>query len=72
MKISAFDSVVVMRNLPEHGLVRGDVGDVLQVHQPNEVRVQFISPVGRPTTIVTLHEEDVSVAGRGAGSSFEG
>jgi len=72
MKISAFDSVVVVRNLPEHGLLRGDVGDVVHVHDPGDFEVEFVSPVGRPTAVVTLHQGDVRVVVKGRGSAFDG
>jgi hypothetical protein len=52
-------TVVLTRDLPEHGLVAGDVGAVVRVHAPDAYEVEFISGEGRTVAVATLQASDV-------------
>lgn len=46
-KIAPFDTVALLRDLPEWGLVRGQVGAVVDVLGEDAVLVEFADPDGR-------------------------
>jgi uncharacterized protein DUF4926 len=50
-----FDTVVLDRDLPEHGLRSGDLGAVVQVHE----EVEFVTASGKTQALVTLNVKDV-------------
>ncbi|MFW6012327.1 MAG: DUF4926 domain-containing protein [bacterium] len=62
------DTVVLVRDLPEHGLREGDLGAVVQVYPPDGLEVEFVTASGRTQAIVTLEAADVR-AGQRPGSS---
>jgi uncharacterized protein DUF4926 len=53
------DTVVLNRDLPEHGLRRGDLGAVVQVYNPEGLEVEFVTAAGRTQALVTLDRRDV-------------
>lgn len=57
------DTVVLDRDLSEHGLRRGDLGAVVDVHAPDGLDVEFVLASGRTQALVTLHETDVRAVG---------
>jgi hypothetical protein len=59
MNVKELDTVVLERNLPEHGLRRGDLGAVVQVYQPDGLEVEFVTASGRTQALVTLSVGDV-------------
>ena len=59
MTISLLDTVVLGRDLPEHGLRRGDIGAVVEVYEPDGVEVEFVTGSGRTQALVTLAASDV-------------
>lgn len=59
MTIRALDIVVLDRDLPEQGLIRGDLGAVVHVYAPDGLEVEFVSAMGRTAAVVTLREGDV-------------
>jgi hypothetical protein len=56
---AALDTVVLVRDLPEHGLKAGDLGAVVEVHPPNGLEVEFVTASGRTTALVSLRFTDV-------------
>ena len=70
MKIGLFDSVMMARSLPEHGLLPGDIGDVVEIYEHNELEVEFVSASGR-TTFVTLRRSDVRPVEKGKPQSLD-
>jgi hypothetical protein len=56
---SELETVVLDRDLPEHGLRRGDLGAVVQVYAPDGIEVEFIRASGRTQALVTLSARDV-------------
>jgi len=59
------DTVVLDRDLPEHGLCRGDLGAVVELHPPDGLEVEFVLASGRTQALVTLHDFDVRAVGEG-------
>ena len=53
------DTVVLDRDLPEHGLRRGDLGAVVKVYEPDGLEVEFVTASGRTQALVTLRVADV-------------
>ena len=58
MAYSTLDTVVLARDLPEHGLCRGDLGAVVEVYDGG-LEVEFVTASGRTTAVVTLTPDDV-------------
>jgi Domain of unknown function (DUF4926) len=58
--IEELDRVALTRALPEYGLVPGDIGAVVAVHQGGRgVTVEFMALDGRSIAVVTLAAHDV-------------
>jgi hypothetical protein len=59
MKFKLLDTVVLQKELAEHGLRVGDLGAVVEVYQPDGLEVEFITASGKTQAVVTLREVDV-------------
>ncbi len=59
MRFKELQTVVLDRDVPEHGLRKGDLGAVVQVYEPDGLEVEFVSASGRTEALVTLKERDV-------------
>ena len=59
MKINILDTVVLEKNLPKHGLKKGDVGAVVEIYKPDGVEVEFVTGSGKTQALVTLKTADV-------------
>lgn len=59
MKYKELDVVVLDRELPDHGLRRGDLGTVVHVYEPDGLEVEFVTASGRTEALVTLEVGDV-------------
>jgi len=59
MRYRVLDTVVLDRDLPEHGLRRGDLGAVVEVYEPDGLEVEFVTAAGRTAALVTLNVRDV-------------
>jgi hypothetical protein len=59
MKIGVLDTVVLNRDLPEHGLRAGDLGAVVDVYAAGGVEVEFVRASGQTKALVTLKTEDL-------------
>jgi hypothetical protein len=57
------DVVVLDKDLPQHGLKRGDLGAVVEVHAPDALEVEFVTASGKTEAIVTLGVADVRSVG---------
>jgi len=53
------DVVVLERDLPAHDLRRGDLGAVVEVHQPGAFVVEFVAVSRRTQALATLGPADV-------------
>ena len=59
MSPNLLDVFVLERDLPAHGLRRGDLGAVVEVHRTDAFMVEFVAASGRTQALVTLGPADV-------------
>jgi hypothetical protein len=59
VNFAARDTVVLDRDLPEHGLRRGDLGAVVEVYEPDGLEVEFVRASGKTQALVELTTHDV-------------
>ena len=59
MNFQPLDTVVLVHDLPAHGLKAGDLGAVVEVYPPDALEVEFVTASGRTTALVTLKPEDL-------------
>ena len=59
MKYKLLDTVVLDRNLPQHGLRAGDLGAIVEVYEPDGLEVEFVTASGKTQALVTLNVDDV-------------
>lgn len=59
MQFKQLDTVVLDRDLPEHGLRRGDLGAVVEVYEPDGLDVELVTASGKTQALVTLTVGDV-------------
>jgi len=59
MRYEVLDTVVLVSDLPEHGLQKGDLGAVVQVYEPDGLEVEFVTASGRTEALVTLKDSNV-------------
>lgn len=66
MRFKELDTVVLTRDVPEHGLKEGDLGAIVHIHADGEtVEVEFVTAEGRTIAVLTLEHEDIrSIANR--------
>ena len=60
---SLFDTVALTRDIPAAGLRRGDVGAIVEIHQPESMEVEFVAASGRTQALLTLGLADVRSLG---------
>lgn len=53
------DTVVLKRNVPDAGLRVGDLGAIVEVHDPDHFEVEFVAASGRTQALVTLGSDDI-------------
>ena len=59
MRYRVLDTVVLARDLQEHGLREGDLGAVVEVYEPDGLEVEFVTASGRTAALLTLRAGDV-------------
>jgi endonuclease YncB( thermonuclease family) len=59
MSLQELETVVLERDLPEHGLRRGDLGAVVHVYDGETVEVEFVRLSGQTQAVVQLSSQDV-------------
>jgi hypothetical protein len=59
MMYRVLDTIVLDRDLPDHGLRRGDLGAVVEVYEPDGLEVEFVTASGRTAAVLTLKAQDV-------------
>ena len=63
-KIDELDAVVLTQDMPEQGLVHGDVGTVVLVHGEGEAfEVEFVGYDGHTVALVTVDRDAVRPMG---------
>ena len=59
MKFTLLDSVVLNRDVPEHGLRAGDIGAVVELYGTDGVEVEFVRASGQTKALLTLKITDL-------------
>jgi hypothetical protein len=59
MQFAELDTVVLRRDMHEHGLCAGDLGAVVEVHGEDHLEVEFVQASGQAKALVTLKAADV-------------
>jgi hypothetical protein len=59
MKFALLDTVVLKRDLPEHGLRAGDLGAVVELYEADGVEVEFVRASGQTKALITLRAGDL-------------
>jgi hypothetical protein len=62
--ISELQAVVLVADIPEHGLAAGDVGTVVMDHGGRGYEVEFATLDGQTVAIVSLAPDQVRAIGR--------
>ncbi|MCI0495390.1 DUF4926 domain-containing protein [candidate division KSB1 bacterium] len=63
--IHELDSVVLVNDLPEHGLEKGDIGTVVLVHRNGEgYEVEFMTLHGETVAVVSLFASQIRQIGK--------
>ncbi|MBM3908728.1 MAG: DUF4926 domain-containing protein [Gemmatimonadetes bacterium] len=62
MTFRELEIVVLIRDVAEHGLRRGDVGTIVHLHAHDAFEVEFMSASGRTHAVITLTAADVRAA----------
>ena len=53
------DTVVLKRDVAESGLRTGDLGAIVEVHDPDHFEVEFVAASGRTQALVVLCSDDL-------------
>ena len=59
MRYRALDTIVLDRDIPDHGLRKGDLGAVVEAYEPDGLEVEFVTASGRTAALLTLNVGDV-------------
>lgn len=59
MAIQLLDVVALVDDLPEHKLVRGQVGTVVEIFSPERYEVEFTDEQGRTYASLALHADQL-------------
>jgi len=59
MEFELLETVVLKRDLPEHGLKEGDLATVVELYESGGLEVEFVTASGKTQAVVTLDVEDV-------------
>ncbi len=59
MRFKTLECVALSRDLPEHGLRKGDLGAVVETYDPDGLEVEFATASGETQAVVTLSALDV-------------
>ena len=59
MSFNKLETVVLARDLPEHGLREGDLGAVVEVYDIDGLEVEFVTAAGKTKALLTLGVGDV-------------
>ncbi len=64
MKYRNLQVVILAKDVPEHGLQRGDVGTIVETYEPDGLEIEFVTASGDTEALVTVTAKDVRAADR--------
>jgi len=59
MDYKELDTVVLDKDLPDHGLRKGDLGSVVHIYGRDGLEVEFVTASGKTQALVTVSTTDV-------------
>ncbi len=59
MKLDVLDTIVLLKDLPEKNLCRGDIGAIVEMYSLDGIEVEFVTGTGQTQALVTLKTKDV-------------
>lgn len=59
--LQPYDVVTLIENLPQQGLVRGQVGTIVEQYSPDAFEVEFVDNTGHTYALVTLRSSQLLV-----------
>jgi uncharacterized protein DUF4926/uncharacterized protein DUF6883 len=59
MTYQLLDTIVLDRDVPEHGLRKGDLGAIVEVYDPDAFEVEFVTASGKTAALLTLNARDL-------------
>ena len=59
MTFKPLDPVVLTKDLPRHRLKQGDIGAIIDVHEPGALKVEFVTASGKTIALITVPAVDV-------------
>jgi hypothetical protein len=59
MSTKLLDTVVLEKDIPSHGLRRGDIGAVVEIYGYDGVEVEFVTGTGKTQALLTFKGCDV-------------
>jgi hypothetical protein len=59
MTFKPLDTIVLDKELPDHGLRPGDLGVIVDIYPPDGLEIEFVTGSGRTKALVTLRESEV-------------
>jgi hypothetical protein len=59
MRYKTLDTIVLKKDLPQHGLRRGDLGAIVYLQDADAMEVEFVTASGKTQALVTLSSRDV-------------
>ena len=59
MTFGTLDTVVLVHDIPKHGLRAGDVGAVVEVYGDDAFEIEFVRPSGHTQALLTLKAADL-------------
>jgi hypothetical protein len=57
--VHPFEVVVLIHDVPAHGLRRGDLGAVVEIYGPESIGVEFVAASGHTQALVTLRPDEL-------------
>ena len=59
MTYQLLDTIVLDRDIPEHGLRKGDLGAIVEVYASAAFEVEFVTASGRTAALLPLDARDI-------------
>ena len=59
MTYQLLDTIVLDRDIPEHGLRKGDLGAIVEVYAADAFEVEFVTASGRTAALLPLAARDI-------------
>jgi hypothetical protein len=64
--VQELDTVVLTRDIPDHGLKQGDVGAVIHCYGDGHAfEIEFVTGEGKTAAVLTLINKDIRPMGKG-------